>query len=108
MVSDLLESGASADTTNASLDGYAPLHIAAVVGRTEMVELLLLTGAHKDALNRQGCTRLYMAVFWDHVAAALALLAAGADVNLRFFASMKPLVHAAAERGCVEHLERGD
>lgn len=80
-MNDLLEHGASVTTRNKK--GQTPLHTAAVVGKLEMVQLLMLKGAVIDAMDDNGWTPLYDAVYFDRAAAAVALLAAGANVNLR-------------------------
>jgi len=49
-----------------------------------MVQLLLLKGADKDARNTNECTPLSLAIYNGHVGAAVALLSAGADVDLRY------------------------
>ena len=97
VVNDLLESGASVAAKDMS--GDTPLHDAAVHGTSQMVQLLLLKGAEKDALNNHEQTPLYLAVSCDKVAVALALLAAGADITLRYPAHKETILHVAGASG---------
>ena len=69
-----------------------------------MVQLMLLKGADKDAFDDQEWTPLGLAAYQGYLAAALALLAAGADVRLRCGEFQYPVVHAAAHQGHVEIL----
>lgn len=64
-----------------------------------MVQLLLVKGADKDALDNQVMTPQYLAGYQGHVAAAinLALLGAGVPVNVRCGEFKSPVVHAAAQ-----------
>lgn len=101
IVDRLLDSGLSLADTDAH--GSTPLHIAAT-RRPEMVELLLLKGADKDVFDNVCRTPLYLAVDKGNVVAALALLAAGADVTLRCCRTKAPVMHVAAEKGHVEIL----
>ena len=74
-----------------------------------MVQLLLLKGADKGALDSQEHTPLFLAVENNNVAAALALLAGGANSLIR--RGDGPAFHVAARPGHVEILmaaiERG-
>lgn len=78
VVNDLLECGASIDTKDSRF-GMSPLHFAR---EADIVQLLLLKGADKDAVDSHEYTPLYIAIHFDREAAALALLAAGAIVTL--------------------------
>ena len=102
IVNDLLDEGASVNDTYFS--SYTPLHFAALEGRTEMVQLLLLKGAHINGIFGP-CTPLFLAVSEGHVDAALALLAAGANVHVRHGCdSDSPVIVEAAEKGNVDIL----
>lgn len=63
IVSDLLENGAPAAAKDT--DGMALLHYAAAQGKTEMMQLLVLNGGDKDALNNDQQTTLYLAAAFD-------------------------------------------
>lgn len=105
MAAVLLENGASVTAKDTSAFGNTPLHIAARQGNTELVQLLLLKGADKDALDGYGQIPLSVAALNGREAIARTLLAAGADVSVRDEQS-RTLVHlvAAAEEGYVEIL----
>lgn len=59
-----------------------------------MVQMLMLKGADKDALDESRRTPLYLAVCSGHVDTSLARMAASADIGLRFF-SAESVDHAA-------------
>lgn len=59
--------------------GSTPLHTAAGRGHTAVVELLLTSGANKEALRDDGWRPLASAAFAGHSGAVKALLDAGAD-----------------------------
>ena len=58
-----------------------------------MVQLLLLKGADTEAMDRKDRTPLFLAVDYDNVAAAIALIAAGANVSRRFTDENVSIVH---------------
>lgn len=101
-MNDFLEIGAS--VTSKDADGRAYLHLAARGGKHDIVPLLLLSGSDPDAMDGSECTPLFLAVRCGHVAAALALLAAGADAGLRCSRHKETTLHEAAEQGNVEIL----
>ena len=104
IANDLLEAGAEAETEDES--GRTPLHLAALKGQTEMVQLLMLKGADKDALTAD--TRkfppLFLAIESNNVATARALLDGGVDVRASHGTCKGTPVHYAALRGDVEML----
>lgn len=110
IANDLLENGASVDAKDRSRhgNGNTPLHCAAAEGKTETVRLLLHRGADTDAAGILQCTPLYLAARFGNVAAALALMAAGTDVNFR---SRMSVVEVAVEYGNMDivtaAIERG-
>lgn len=91
LVVDLLERGAYLGATDAK--GITALHVASEHGTLEMVELLLLKGADKDALEAWSPLRL--AVYHARVAVVRALLAAGMDIKKEDARGYTPLHHAA-------------
>lgn len=99
---DMLENGASVDAED--LDRDTPLLVAAQEGHTEIVRLLLLKGADVDGGGRT-CeeTPLCRALREYNGATALALVAAGADVNAADRFGTMPL-HFAAMDGQLEML----
>lgn len=61
----------------------APLHRAALQGRTDLVMTLLSLGADVHVPDHEGATALHRAVQGGSVAAAMMLLEAGADIDRR-------------------------
>ncbi len=103
MVNDLLENGASFGTKSTRY-GRTPLHTAAQVDKQEMVQLLMIKGADKDALDIYGWTPLYTSAYYGSEAATLALLAGGADASIRCGFFKRSVTSAAAEQGHVDTL----
>jgi ankyrin repeat protein len=64
-------------------DDDTPLHVAAVWGDVEAIEMLIRAGADVNAVGDMGCTPLHDAVIQGHIAAAGRLLAAGATPFVR-------------------------
>jgi len=60
----------------------SPLHVAALEGHREVVELLLAHGADVNAMSKYGDTPLHFAITHRNVDVATALYKAGADVNI--------------------------
>lgn len=83
-----------------SLD-WTKLHSAAALGRTELLELLLMKGANPQAQAKDGSTPLHLAVKRGHVAAARFLLAHGADATITD-AQGSTALHLVAEGSAVE------
>lgn len=82
----ILDHGADVNAVDA--DGRAPLHTAipfqkAVGVKMQMVSLLLARGADADLVDVSGHTSLHRATGGGYPSAARALLAAGADIDLR-------------------------
>lgn len=63
--------------------GQTPLTLAALVGQTEAVDLLLQEGADVNALTRDGNTALHYAAFFGHADIAERALQNGALTNIR-------------------------
>lgn len=70
-----------------------------------MVQRLLVNGAYKDAFDDSESAPLYLATEGGHVAAALALVTAGADIGFRCGVFKWSVAHEAAKRRLVEILE---
>lgn len=89
-----------------SPDGYAPLGLAALFGRTQAARLLLDAGAAVDAPSRGAAPvrPLHSAVSGLHRDLAALLLEAGADVNDAQTGGLTPLMLAAL-RGDTELAE---
>lgn len=74
----LLQAGANVT----ALEGGTALTLAAYLGHTEIVLLLIDAGSYLDASDQWPATALIYAAYLGNVEIAQALLAAGADVNL--------------------------
>ena len=82
-------------------DGTRPLHQAALVGDTDILEVLLRAGANIDDEDREGATALHYAARRDVV---ITLIAAGADVDHEDRAGKTP-GYRAHERSDVDVVE---
>ena len=82
----------------ANAEGFTPLGLAAFFGRPEAVQVMLEHGADVNLVppSRFGNAALDAAVAGDHAGVVRALLAAGADPNLRSEANYTALHKAAA------------
>lgn len=89
----LLDAGANA---NASDDfGVTPLHYAAAMGHSELLELLIARGANINARSKEGVSPLYVAADRGGAEATRLLISHGADVNVRTRSNYTPLTPAA-------------
>eukprot|EP01116_Phalansterium_solitarium_P010802 TRINITY_DN260_c0_g3_i3.p1 TRINITY_DN260_c0_g3~~TRINITY_DN260_c0_g3_i3.p1 ORF type:complete len:1209 (-),score=478.65 TRINITY_DN260_c0_g3_i3:113-3739(-) len=86
----------------------SPLHIAAMLGKVQVVELLIKARADLDARDADGRTPLHWAATGDHAKVVRLLLDAGADVNAKDHYLATPLLMtlkrstlADYERSCV-------
>ncbi|KAK0668609.1 ankyrin repeat-containing domain protein, partial [Cercophora samala] len=79
-----------------------PIHGAARVGQTEIVQLLLEKGAEPDPEDSCGLTPLWSAADNGHDAVVQLLLSAGAEPNVMGLKTSRRPIHHAAQRG---HLE---
>lgn len=83
MLDDLATVHRLLDRQPSLIQTAAPLHRAALQGRTDLVLTLLSLGADVHAPDHEGATALHRAVQGGSVAAALTLLEAGADIDRR-------------------------
>ena len=79
--------------------GQTPLHIAATKGRTAVVQTLIDAGIAVDLPAKNGATALLCAVNANKIECVKALIAAGADVNVRHPAQMNETALHLAARG---------
>lgn len=90
----LLARGANISATNN--EGNKPIHLAAAVGKTEVLTVLLKHGADPRATGQEQATPLHTAIFNSHSAAAEILLQHGASVRASDAIGQTPLHVAAA------------
>ena len=82
-----------------SLADCTPLHLAAVIGRWEVVETLLAQGAQVNAVDTSGRTPLHLSSLWNNnVTVAEHLLMYGAPVDARDRDGATPLQTALLKR----------
>jgi ankyrin repeat protein len=92
-VEGLLEKGA--DPNCRGENGLTPLHIAAKLGRVEIIRRLVTKGADPNARGRNSATPLHLAAESGQEEAARFLVELGADVNARDESGRTPLHYAA-------------
>lgn len=78
------------------------LHLAAAVGDVVTIEDLINQGQDVNSLGKYRSTPLKIAVDNDQIQAALVLIKAGADINVRYWVNEQPLLCWAAERHSLE------
>lgn len=88
-----------ADVNACNVDGFTPLHLAAMFGRTEAARALLGGGAdlHAPSRNPQAATPLHSALGGRQWNTARLLLERGADVNAAQPGGWTPLLLAVRE-----------
>jgi ankyrin repeat protein len=69
----------------------APLHMAAMLGNKEMIDLLLSNGAEINIKNPDGITPLQYAIFTERHEPVKLLIEKGADINNKGFRGATPL-----------------
>ncbi|CAG0887427.1 unnamed protein product [Darwinula stevensoni] len=88
-------------------DGHMPLHVASMMGRVGIVELLVnLSGDVNAREEGRGRTPLHMAAQFNHQNILLFLLYSKADLNAQDFQGMTPLMLATfhGNENCVKAL----
>jgi ankyrin repeat protein len=61
-------------------DGMTALHVAALHGNVEIIELLLIYGSNIDEVCKDNTTAVHIAALWGHTNAVLLLLKHGANI----------------------------
>lgn len=97
-----LARGVGADVRSA--DGTTLLAWAALLGQTEIAQLLIREGADINARNRDGSTPLHGAVFFGETETVELLIQKGADVNARNNQGATPLDTTAVDWGITEYV----
>ncbi|XP_030620523.1 ankyrin repeat domain-containing protein 27 isoform X2 [Chanos chanos] len=84
-----------------SVDGFTPLHVAALHGHTELVSLLTRHGANINARNSQSATPLHLACQNSHLQVVKSLLEYNAKLNKKDQYGNTALIHTCL-KGHVE------
>nr|XP_055047827.1 ankyrin repeat domain-containing protein 27 [Misgurnus anguillicaudatus] len=79
---------------SSSVDGFTPLHVAALHGHTALVSLLTRHGANINACNNQRSTPLHLACQNSHMQVVSALLECNAKLNKKDHYGNTPLINA--------------
>ncbi len=87
--------GVDSDSLNQAVKGMTPLMTAAAIGNTQIVNLLLVSGADPNQRGSANRTALQYAVEKNHIDAATLLLNFGADINGYDNGRLTPLIMAA-------------
>jgi ankyrin repeat protein len=88
-------------------DSYAPLHIAAIAGNAEIVDLLLDAGCDSNpqaSMAKRQWRPIHYAAKYGHLEVVKMLIAAGVDKEVKTFFHLTPMV-VAAEFGQLEILQ---
>lgn len=101
MTEVLLAAGAELEPTT-RLGAYTPLHMAAELGRHQVVDRLLGAGANPQAITTTGVTPLHFAAEAGSVESIESLVAAGAELDARDDAAQRTPLMFAAGRGRTE------
>uniref|UniRef100_A0A4W5NA48 Ankyrin repeat domain 27 n=1 Tax=Hucho hucho TaxID=62062 RepID=A0A4W5NA48_9TELE len=88
----LQASGLSVNSS--SVDGFTPLHVAALHGHTALVSLFSRHEANVDARNSQSATPLHLASQNNHIQVVTSLLECNAKLNKKDHYGNTPLIHA--------------
>jgi hypothetical protein len=75
--------GADVDVNDKENGGQAPLHVACINSRKDIVELLIAAGANVNAKTNSGITPLHFAVRYQSKEIVELLIAKGADINAK-------------------------
>uniref|UniRef100_A0A8C7Q1T2 VPS9 domain-containing protein n=1 Tax=Oncorhynchus mykiss TaxID=8022 RepID=A0A8C7Q1T2_ONCMY len=78
---------------SSSVDGFTPLHVAALHGHTALVSLLSRNGANVNARNNQSATPLHLASQNSHIQVVTSLLECNAKLNKKDRYGNTPLIH---------------
>ncbi|KAF3706070.1 Ankyrin repeat domain-containing protein 27 VPS9 domain-containing protein [Channa argus] len=96
----ILQAGALG-VNSCNVDGFTPLHIAALHGHAALAALLIRHGANVNARTTQSATPLHLASQSSHIQVVRFLLECNAKLNKKDQYGNTPLIHACL-RGNVE------
>ena len=94
IVADRLLKADKEQVQHADINGYTPVHLAAVLNKVSLVNLFLSAGADKNVISAKKETPLWLAISANSTNVAIALLQAGANPNLTNEKGMSPLSFA--------------
>ncbi|XP_018515994.1 ankyrin repeat domain-containing protein 27 isoform X2 [Lates calcarifer] len=89
----VLQAGALG-VNSCNVDGFAPLHVAALHGHSALAALLIRHGANVNARTNQSATPLHLASQHSHVQVVRFLLECNAKLNKKDHYGNTPLIHA--------------
>ncbi|XP_069018526.1 ankyrin repeat domain-containing protein 27 isoform X2 [Embiotoca jacksoni] len=96
----VLQAGALS-VNSCNVDGFTPLHVAALHGRPALAALLIRHGANVNARTNQSATPLHLACQNSHVQVLSFLLECNAKLNKKDHYGNTPLIHSCL-RGNLE------
>ena len=99
----LVDANATIDVRD-NVTGKTALIKAAYVGHADVAEVLLRSGADKNAMDNQGYSALAFSTSFNHIGVLDVLLRAKADPNVQDEFGITPLIHSAA-RGHADAVE---
>lgn len=91
----------SLSVNSSNVDGFTPLHVAALHGRSALVSLLIRHGANVNARTNQNATPLHLASQNSHIQVVKFLLECNAKLNKKDHYGNTPLIQACL-RGNLE------
>ncbi|XP_036962869.1 ankyrin repeat domain-containing protein 27 isoform X1 [Acanthopagrus latus] len=80
--------------SSCNVDGYTPLHVAALHGHSALAALLIRHGANVNARTNQSATPLHLATQNSHIQVVRFLLECNAKLNKKDHYGNTPLIHA--------------
>ncbi|XP_019135141.1 ankyrin repeat domain-containing protein 27 isoform X2 [Larimichthys crocea] len=89
----VLQAGALG-VNSCNIDGFTPLHVAALHGHSALAALLIRHGANVNARTNQSATPLHLATQNSHVQVVRFLLECNAKLNKKDHYGNTPLIHA--------------
>lgn len=84
----------SVGVNSSSVDGFTPLHVAALHGHTPLISLFTRHGANLNARNNHSATPLHLACQNNHTEVVCALLECNAKLNKKDHYGNTPLIQA--------------
>ncbi|KAK5866823.1 hypothetical protein PBY51_011367 [Eleginops maclovinus] len=89
-----VQQAGSLGVNSCNVDGFTPLHVAALQGHTPLLALLIRHGANVNARNNHSATPLHLAAQNSHVQVMRSLLECNAKLNKKDHYGNTPLIQA--------------